>query len=279
MKRDRRSNVRVLWLLAGLVALPVGAGERRALLVGIDDYSAEGLKPAAGQETAAGRSEWPDLYGAVNDATAMREMLIARYGFEVKNVLLLIDQEATRASILAAIDRHLILPAGTGDHAVFFFAGHGSQVVNSKSDEPDGMDETRIPADSRLGARDVRDKELRGKFNRILDRGARLTVIFDSCHSGSGSKEMPRARRLKPDRRDVADGQDYGQAPENRGALVLAASQDFELAWETLDAEGQDRGAFSLALLRAMRAAGPQESAEHVFQRAEAGIRIEEAPQ
>ena len=42
---------------------------------------------------------------------------------------------------------------------------------------------------------------------------------------------------------------------------------------------GQDRGAFSLALLRAMRAAGAGESAEHVFQRAEAGLGIEKAPQ
>ncbi len=282
MKRDIRSKVMVLWLLAALVALPALAGERRALLIGIDDYSAEGLEPAAGQETAAGRSAWPDLYGAVNDATAMRGMLIARYGFEARNVRLLIDQEATRAAILAAIDRHLIKPSGTGDHAVFFFAGHGSQVVNSKSDEPDGMDETRVPADSRRGARDIRDKELRGKFNRILDRGARLTVIFDSCHSGSGSKGEPRrrsARRLEPDTRDVADGRDYGPAPESRGALVLAAAQDFQLAWETSDDQEQDRGAFSLVLLRAMRAAGPRESAEHVFQRAEAAIRLEAAPQ
>ncbi len=269
-----------------LVALGAAGEERRALLVGINDYSASGIERAASgsrpaaPEAEGGRSSWPNLTGAVNDATAMREMLIARYGFAPDRIRVLVDQEATRAAILAAIEEHLIQPASRGDQVLFYFAGHGSRVVNSRSAEPDGMDETRVPADSRLGVRDIRDKELARLFHRILDRHARLTVIFDSCYSGSGGRGLPRwarPRGLEPDLRDVADGTSPGPPPEARGALVLSAAQDFERAWETWDESGESHGAFSLALLRAMRASGVHDSAEQVFLRARAWLQSEKA--
>ncbi len=58
-----------------------------------------------------------------------------------------------------------------------------------------------------------------------------------------------------------------------------SASQDTERAWETLDEDYEDRGAFSLSLLRAMRDSGPRESAEHVFLRAKARLWVERTPQ
>ncbi|HEX8151998.1 MAG TPA: caspase family protein, partial [Thermoanaerobaculia bacterium] len=140
------------------------------MLIGIDDYSASQFD--AGAVTVAPR-DWPNLYGAVNDVDAMREMLVARHGFADRDILVLKNHRATRAAILGAIEQHL----ATGDVALFYYAGHGSQVPNSRSTEPDKLDESLVPADSRAGAPDIRDKELRRLFNRILDRGARLTLI------------------------------------------------------------------------------------------------------
>jgi hypothetical protein len=252
-------------------------GRRRALIIGINDYSASrmGTRPFA--PAAPGR-DWPNLSGAVTDAGILRQMLPLLYGFDPRDVVTLIDQSATRDAILRAVDELLLKPAEKGDVLLFYFAGHGSQVRNSLSDEPDKLDESIVPADSRHGIPDIRDKELRRLFNLILDRGARLTVILDNCHSGSGARGLLtglRPRGLKADRRDVADGSGYGPRPEERGALVLSAAEDFDRAWETRDEDGAFHGAFTWALLRAMREAEPNEPARDTFLRAQARLRAE----
>jgi len=252
------------------------APHRRALLIGINDYTASTLAAHLPTAPAPGR-DWPNLAGAVNDVNTMRDMLVALHGFDGKDIVTLTDQAATRGAILDAIEQRLVNPAAKDDVILFYYAGHGSQVRNSMSDERDKLDESLVPADSRAGAADIRDKELRMLFNRILDRGARLTVILDNCHSSSGARGLgtgARPRGVKPDLRDVADGVTVPR-PESRGALVLAATQDVDAAWETRDAEGKFHGAFSWAWMRAMRDSASSEPVMETFLRAQARMRAE----
>lgn len=271
-----RDRVTCLVVCSVLMAGSLGGqppARRRAVLVGINDYSASRL----GRPKPAGR-EWPNLNGAATDVRAMAEMLVLLYGFEPRDIVTLTDQGATRDAMLRAVNEHLVKPAAKGDILLFYYAGHGSQVKNSLSDEPDKLDETLVPADSRVGARDIRDKELRPLFNRILDRGAALTVILDNCHSGSGARGLPtgaRPRGVKADPRDVADPTPAGPRPEERGALVLAAAQDFDAAWEVRDEQGTFHGAFSWAWLRALRDASAGEPAGETFLRAAGRLRAE----
>lgn len=261
----------LLVLLAFGFGVPGRAAEapvrKRALLVGINDYEAP--------VPVRGGREWRNLSGAVNDALALRERLVADYGFAPRDIVTLTDRAATRDAILGALEEHLVKPAGKGDIVLFYYAGHGSQVRNSRSDEPDGLDESLVPADSRLGAPDIRDKELRRYFNRILDAGARLTVILDSCHSGSAARGLPSGavpRSVRPDPRDVSDPSEAGPLPEDRGALVLSAAQDFAPAWETRD---RLHGAFSMALLRSLDGSAAGEPAEETFLQARARLQSE----
>jgi len=261
-------------IIACLIALDA-YGARRALLIGINDYTASQLPK---QSPAVPGRDWRNLGGSVNDVTSMREMLTLLHGFEASDIVTLTDQAATRRAILHAVEQQLVAPAAKGDVVFFFYAGHGSRVRNSRSDEPDRLDESIVPADSRRGARDIRDKELRRLFNRILDRGAHLTVMLDACHSGSGARGLTAGatvRGVKPDLRDVADGADAGPRPEDRGALVLSASQDFEDASETRDPDRQIRGVFTWAWMRAMRDASTDEPAIDTFLRAQARLRAE----
>jgi hypothetical protein len=253
---------------------PAAAAHKHALLIGINDYTASRLSRIA---PPAPERDWPNLEGAVNDASDMRELLMLLHGFRPGDIIELKDQTATRGAILAAT-RQLAAGAQKGDLVLFYFAGHGSHVRNSLSDEPDKLDESIIPADSRRGAADIRDKELRRIFNAILDRGAHLTVILDSCYSGSGARGLLTAehvRGIAPDVRDVRDGGAYGPRPENRGALVITASQDDEQAHETHEEHGRRHGAFTWAWLRAMRDASPGEAAIDTFTRADARLRAE----
>jgi uncharacterized caspase-like protein len=255
---------------------PQEPARKRALLIGINEYSA--FRPRVARDQNAGRQSWPNLRGTVNDVEALRETLVALYAFDPREIVTLTDRKATRQAILRAIEEHLLEGTKKGDVIFFYFSGHGSQVRNLLSGEADRLDESLVPADAHRGAPDLRDKELRRLFNRILDRGARLTVVLDSCHSGSGVRGLPdggRPKGLEPDLRDAADGADAGPSPEERGALVLAAAQDDEPAWETWDEQGRPRGAFSLALLRALRDAASGEPAEDLFLRARARLQHE----
>jgi len=239
------------------------AQTRRALLVGIDKYvpktaSAKLKSPAGGNSSGSlgrSRTAWLNLDGAVNDVEALQQVLTSRYGFDRADVHVLANAEATRGRILAEARRWLIDGASAGDVRLFFYAGHGSQMKNSRSPEADKLDETLVPADANRGALDIRDKELAALFGPALDKHVLLTLIFDSCHSGSIGRGAPRAtkfRFVQPDNRD-ADDPSMPTPPEARGALVLSAAQDYQLAAETEDESKRPHGLFSWALLKTLR--------------------------
>jgi uncharacterized caspase-like protein len=247
---------------------------RRAVIIGIDDYSASKLPGKIDPEHRG----WAELRGAARDAETFQAMLQSLYGFSARDIVLLTNQNATRSAILRALDEHLVKRAQKGDVLFFYFAGHGSQRLNSKSDESDKLDETIVPADSRRGAPDISDKELRRSFNAILDRGAMLTIVLDHCHSGSSFRGLPSGaipRGIAPSRVDIADATDYGPLPESRGALVFSATQADASAWETRGDDGLMHGVFSWSLIRALRDALPNESAHETFLRARARMRTD----
>lgn len=257
------------WLLAAVSS----EAKFRALLVGIDQYATTNA-PVEG-----GRITWTDLNGAVNDVVAIRDILQARFGMPASDVLLLTNSMATREAILNGFQGHLAQGLARGDRALFYYSGHGSQVANSKSREADGKDETLVPADANRGSSDIRDKELRRRYNQLLDQGILLTVIMDSCHSGSAARGLPDdsiSRNLPADPRDVADDQEAGPPPEERGALILSAAQDYQLAREDSEEVGGQfiaHGAFSLALIRTLRSLPAETPADELFLRARALIK------
>jgi hypothetical protein len=263
---------------------------KRALLVGINHYKPEVTEqqdsPSGGTEVVAsatriapkGRGTWMNLDGCINDVAVVRELLIGRFGFAPEHVILLSDSLATREGILQGIRTAFIDSAVAGDELFFMYAGHGSQVTNSKSSEPDKKDETIVPSDARQGTPDIRDKEIKKIFNEVLEKRVVLTLVFDCCHSGSVARGMPRpekTRFLEPDTRDVADPEAAGPGPEERGALILSAAQDMQLAAEASDENDVPHGAFSLALIKVLRNSDIREPADQIFARVKAILQSE----
>ncbi len=260
-RRDRRSRLSVLLVLCCLfLAVAASAVERHALVVGINRYA-----PSPG-EVAAERGGWGDLEGAVDDARAMASLLEHRFGFPSGNIRLLLDAEAGRDAVLAGLEDLLLERTSPGDLAVFYYAGHGSQVRNTSSDELDGMDETLVPADAWRGAPDIRDKELKRLLWQGLERGVRLTFVSDSCHSGSVTRGLapPVARSLPPSTAVVDDPDDAPNPAAHPLALVLTATQPHQRAQE-IDADDGRRGALTWALQRALTTLPPDASATDVF--------------
>ncbi len=235
-----------------------GAPVSRALIIGIDNYNPTGT-----------RGRWQNLDGCINDALSIKEVLQARYGFLPENITLLQNQEAARDKILGGFN-NLLMKSAPGDIAVIYYAGHGSQVKNSLSEEDDKRDESMVPADSYLGTKDIRDKELAAMFNKFADKGVILTILYDCCHSGSIGRgpmtnDTPKLRYITGDESYDAMDPSLPVAPEKKGVLIMSASQDFEYASEQYDADGNPHGAFTIALLQSLTTLPVNSSASDLF--------------
>ena len=112
------------------------------------------------------------------------------------------------------------------------------------------------------GVPDIRDKELRAKFNRVLDRGGDLTLFFDSCESGSVARGLRRQGRatkgIGPSAAGVSDPTPEGPAPADRGALVIMSTEE--------GGQAKD-GVFTAAFLDALRMHRSDEPAESIVRR------------
>lgn len=176
------------FMLCAALTSAASAAERRAVLVGINDYQVND------PESNVPESGVRDLSGTHNDVDAMRTLLINRYGFKSDNVLVLKDAQATHAGILQAIRDKLIAPSSRDDVVVFYFSGHGSQMpdaMDASRDESDHWDETIVAYDSRMpGIFDISDDELNHVFTELVARTPNLTVFLDSCHSGTGIRTV-----------------------------------------------------------------------------------------
>lgn len=253
------------------------AETKRALVIGINIYKPNDIKPELIRNP---QRQWTNLDGAVNDAKSIKALLKSKFNFKEKNIVTLYNEQATRTNIINTIKNHLIQPAQKGDILTFYYAGHGSQAKNSQSNELDKLDETLVPADAILGSADIRDKELKQLFNQMINKGARLTAIFDSCHSGSIGRGIPRrlkTRRMRTTNKDLADSSlNNITPPESRsgGAVIFSATQDRDVAYEAIEEIEEaektvelPHGAFTLALINTLKATSPNEPVEKIFQR------------
>jgi hypothetical protein len=142
----------------------------RALLIGIDHYrNVSGLR------------------GCRNDVTSWNRLLVDVAGFAPSGIRTLTDADAAKPNVLS----HLVWlaeGAKAGDRLVLQFSGHGSFTIDLDGDEPDGYDELLClygyPDEYLL------DDEVR-EWVATVDEGVDLTVIFDSCHSGTMTREVP----------------------------------------------------------------------------------------
>jgi Caspase domain len=245
-----------------------------ALLAGINRYRADSV---------------PDLRGCVRDV----EHALAYLGNGVPagtelRPLILRDEEATRSALINAIRFHLGR-ARKDDTALFWFSGHGSQADVPDwawFREPTGRLQTLVCADSRAGGvPDLWDKELSVLLDDVARRAGHVAVVLDSCHSDGATRELNDREPAARSRAVPGDGprsrdslipelvlRGLGGAQEAaQEHLALAASRSFEAAQE-MPLEGEQRGLFSWALLRALHRLGSSASYRELLAAAQAEV-------
>lgn len=157
-----------------------------------------------------------ELHGCVNDANAMEAVLRDHYSFTQIHKIL--DNNATTANIKAGLN-WLVSGAQPGDVLVFHYSGHGSQIPGN---EPDGLDEIICPVDLDWQTKMITDNDLREIFDRVPN-GVNVTVILDSCHSGTMLDQAQQFQPLGPGvpRTEAAEkGSRYMPPPANIASLM-----------------------------------------------------------
>ncbi len=232
---------------------------KKAVVVGVDKYANSAY----------------NLEGCTLDAAVMSGMLQDHFGFPGDNIRVLMDNRATKAEIEGRLD-WLVRDAKPGDALVFFYAGHGSQVRDRDGDElEDAMDEILCPHDLDWD-NPLTDDILHSYFKRV-PQGANLTIVFDCCHSGTGTRSLlapvteqgeiigdiqyVKNRYIKPpiDIEHRARGialrsRRIGEAIINENHVLMAACASHQEAQEKRF-EGKARGAFSFFLAAALKRA------------------------
>ena len=135
-----------------------------ALIVGINDYE-----------------HVPGLNYAVEDALAIKNMLINVYGFPRTNVRVLTNSEATQSNIKRELSA-LVKSAGSNDRVVFYFAGHGETETLGIEGSDMGF---LIPADG-----DIEDLYFTAipmdEIRRISNwsKAKHMLFLVDACYGG-----------------------------------------------------------------------------------------------
>ncbi|KAH7921890.1 hypothetical protein BV22DRAFT_1131900 [Leucogyrophana mollusca] len=236
-----------------------------ALIIGINEYKSPGVK---------------NLLGAVPDADNVKEYLEKELRVPSTQIRNLRDSEATRARILHEINAFINdKRIEKGDAIFIFYAGHGADAPSPPRWQARGPKiQLLVPYDHECidgnGRKvfGVPDRTLGALLTRLaIEKGDNITVIFDCCHSGSGTRtdkaeptRLVRGIEIKEAPADDLD-QDIWGAVEAKNDRAIAPATGFAqsglLSHVLLAACGADelareenkQGVFTSALIEALK--------------------------
>ncbi|CAE6526058.1 unnamed protein product [Rhizoctonia solani] len=247
---------------ADIVTKPTGAKPPlHALIIGINKYKAN-----------------VHLAAAVPDALTFKEYLTNDLSVPEDQITIILDEQAKRADIIKAF-QDLAAPdngINFGDPIVIYYAGHGSEVDPPPDRAINGpLVQCIIPQDtSKIDeVAPIPDFTIGTLVHKIArEKGNNITLIFDCCHSATGTRETEPGPRFvdkadlpklpsEPDKeviqnalsgaRDIVDPTKLGLSFEGMDSHVLmAACGHGEVAFEN-GVEGH--GYFTSALLKLLR--------------------------
>ncbi|MEA2690966.1 MAG: hypothetical protein QOJ16_353 [Acidobacteriota bacterium] len=214
-----------------------------ALLIGIDAYL---------PNTLPGGGFYPQLGGCVRDVSRVEEFLRTDLGVPAERIVKLtaslpeVIPQATRGPAawprpvepperwptyenMVAAFQQITQAASPGAEVYIHYSGHGGRAVTKYPEKKGegGWDEALVPVD--IGdprVRYIRDLELARLIKDMVDKGLRVSLVFDSCHAGGAVRKdaFPRGAR-RSDGRPVIDA-----TPRPEDSLV-ASREDLLASW------------------------------------------------
>jgi uncharacterized caspase-like protein len=177
-------------------------------------------------------AQWKTLSNAVNDLQGVREVLQEHYGFESPDRWVLTNSSATKDAIEELLDG---LADGTDgvrpdDALVFFYAGHGTERVDSTVTGAVVRQGYLVPHDVTKPLSEARRQYL--EISEIIKalsllRAHHVLLILDSCQSGLA---LTADDGLKDAARDYEMTQLIEDMARNPSRLVVTSAQSDQLA-------------------------------------------------
>ncbi|MEM9532808.1 MAG: caspase family protein [Pseudomonadota bacterium] len=250
-------------------ATAAAVAKRHALLIGVATYD----DPVSA------------LLAPRFDVGALEKTLIEAWGFEPARITRLLDGDATHEGILSAL-RQLQITTEPGDFIFLYYAGHGTSAADPSAAAPlPHTSGALIPADYRREASGeeaaqsliVGRRDLRPILEQLDAGGREVFFVVDACYSGNTVRGANLAATGRPPLPVRAADVAANHAPPPPSAAIdaevypyervyyLSAAGEHEPAGEITEEllrwyptfDGQPHGAFTDALLRAMRGLNP----------------------
>lgn len=189
-----------------------------------------------------------ELRGCVNDVNMMKELLITKYGYNVRDIDIVLNEKATKKNILAYFTK-LVQSAKSGDTLCFSFSGHGYFTRDRNGEESDSKDELLISVDY-YG---VVDDELKSILRNHMKPGVKMFALFDNCHSGT-ILDL-RYQYLKENNKELIV---HSAHDETKGQVILLSGcKDSQVSMDAFIA-GQYNGALTSVFVNAVKESNEQ---------------------
>lgn len=203
---------RLLPLAAALLLAAPAQARNLALLVGIGDYRDPGIA---------------DLEGPPHDVTALKQVLVQRWGFRPGDIRTLVDRQASRGAILAGLDA-VYADSRPGDFVLLYYSGHGTSPEDPLAQGlplPHGSGALTAWDSARSGPPDqvaatllLGRSDLKPRLQRLDQGGRRVVVALDACYSANATRGLFATRGVGPTAADLP-----------KRYLPLAVPQGFNL--------------------------------------------------
>lgn len=181
------------------------------------------------------------LQGCLGDVTKVSNILTGVYGWKTSEIETLLESEATGAALLNAIGKASDL-AQAGNEVIFLFSGHGARTASAQGICPydfAGFEEQL-----------VQEADIRVALSKLTNT-AKMTVIFDTCHSTGLIKSFsPGVTKAYPGSRQAPLRK---LPPINQHCLFLSACRADQTAADAM-ISGEHNGAFTWALTKEIEA-------------------------
>ena len=181
----------------------------------------------------------PPLKYAVNDANAIKQILINNFSFPKKNVRILTDKEATLSAIRRALE-DIAKKSSENDRVIIYFAGHGKTLIL-----PNGMEigylipvdgDINFPFSTGLAMDNISTISMLSKSKHML-------FLMDACYSGlmaEGSRGLDKTE----------DEEGYINTVSNLSARQIITAGGAKQ--EAMEADEWRHSAFTHNLLKAL---------------------------
>jgi hypothetical protein len=259
-----------------------------ALLIGINYYLPNALP----------HGSYQSLEGCVRDITEVETFLKSTLHLPDTQIVKLQSSRGKKGSRetreqwptyenMVAAFHNITKMAQAGDQVYIHYSGHGgrAKTLFPELKGEQGFDEALVPMDiGRPTARYLRDVEIARILKTMVDKGLIVTIVLDSCHSGSATRGgQDRVRGLqtvdptaRPTQSLVATREDLvetwrdlsggtsrgfmlgsGWLPEVKDYVLLAACRATESAYEHIFSGVGKHGVLTYWLLDALKQLTP----------------------